>query len=38
MLLFAMQKVCENLNFRHRMAQYAGRASVALHTQVSGVE
>jgi len=31
---FDVQKVCENLNYRHRMAQYAGRASVALHTQV----
>ena len=29
-----VQKICENLNYRHRMAQYAGRASVALHTQV----
>lgn len=28
------QTVCINLNFRHRMAQYAGRASVALHTQI----
>jgi exosome complex exonuclease DIS3/RRP44 len=26
--------ICHNLNFRHRMAQYAGRASVALHTQI----
>ncbi|CAH1778412.1 unnamed protein product [Owenia fusiformis] len=25
---------CDNLNYRHRMAQYAGRASVALHTQL----
>ena len=32
--LFDVQKICENLNDRHRMAQYAGRASVALHTQV----
>lgn len=29
-----MDKVCQNINYRHRMAQYAGRASVALHTQV----
>ncbi|ESN99274.1 hypothetical protein HELRODRAFT_189048 [Helobdella robusta] len=29
-----IQNVCKNLNFRHRMAQYAGRASVALHTQI----
>nr|XP_039248024.1 exosome complex exonuclease RRP44-like isoform X1 [Styela clava] len=28
------QRVCDNLNFRHRMAQYAQRASVALHTQL----
>jgi hypothetical protein len=27
--------VCKNLNYRNRMAQYAGRASVALHTHVS---
>ena len=30
-----IQKVCNNLNFRHKMAQYAGRASVNLHTHVS---
>lgn len=29
-----VQLICENLNFRHRMAQYAQRASVALHTQL----
>ena len=29
------QALCYNLNYRHRMAQYAGRASVSLHTQVS---
>lgn len=29
------QKICNNLNYRNRMAQYAGRASVALHTHVS---
>lgn len=27
--------LCQNLNYRNRMAQYAGRASVALHTHVS---
>ncbi|OQV16180.1 Exosome complex exonuclease RRP44 [Hypsibius exemplaris] len=29
-----MDKVCQNINYRHRMAQYAGRASVSLHTQL----
>lgn len=29
-----IQKVCQNLNLRHRMAQYAQRASVALNTQL----
>nr|CAB3238058.1 exosome complex exonuclease RRP44-like [Phallusia mammillata] len=29
-----IQQICNNLNFRHRMAQYAQRASVALHTQM----
>lgn len=29
-----IQKICHNINFRHRMAQYAQRASVALHTQL----
>jgi len=29
-----VQKVCNNLNFRHKMAQYAGRASVNLHTHL----
>ncbi|XP_055345726.1 exosome complex exonuclease RRP44-like [Paramacrobiotus metropolitanus] len=29
-----MNKLCQNINYRHRMAQYAGRASVALHTQL----
>ena len=28
------QNICNNLNFRHKMAQYAQRASVALHTQL----
>ncbi|KAL8570447.1 exosome catalytic subunit dis3 [Nucella lapillus] len=28
------QLVCNNLNYRHKMAQYAGRASVNLHTQL----
>ena len=32
--MYVFQSVCNNLNFRHRMAQYAGRASVGLHTQV----
>ena len=31
------QNLCNNLNYRHRMAQYAGRASVGLHTQVRHV-
>lgn len=26
--------ICKNLNFRHKMAQYAQRASVAFHTQL----
>lgn len=26
--------LCHNLNYRNRMAQYAGRASVALNTHV----
>ncbi|XP_065176538.1 exosome complex exonuclease RRP44-like [Sycon ciliatum] len=29
-----VEKVCNQLNYRHRMAQYAGRASVGLHTQL----
>lgn len=29
-----MQKICNNLNYRHRMAQYAGRASVLLNTHL----
>lgn len=29
-----IQEICNNINFRHRMGQYAGRASVTLHTQV----
>ncbi|XP_067651291.1 exosome complex exonuclease RRP44-like [Haliotis asinina] len=28
------QSLCNNLNFRHKMAQYAGRASVNLHTHL----
>nr|XP_018897817.1 PREDICTED: exosome complex exonuclease RRP44 [Bemisia tabaci] len=28
------QECCHNLNYRNRMAQYAGRASVALHTHL----
>lgn len=27
--------LCNNLNYRHKMAQYAQRASVAFHTQVT---
>lgn len=30
-----MNEICQNLNYRNRMAQYAGRASVALHTHVN---
>ena len=30
-----LQQICNNLNYRHRMAQYAARASVDLHTQVN---
>lgn len=30
-----LQQICLNLNYRHRMAQYAARASVDLHTQVN---
>lgn len=29
-----VQNVCNNLNYRKRMADYAGRASVSLHTQL----
>ncbi|CAF0730016.1 unnamed protein product [Didymodactylos carnosus] len=29
-----LQQTCNNLNYRHRMAQYAARASVDLHTQL----
>lgn len=29
-----LSDICKNLNFRHKMAQYAQRASVAFHTQV----
>lgn len=29
-----VQAVCNNLNYRHKMAQYAQRASVALHTHL----
>ena len=32
---FLFQSICNNLNYRHKMAQYAGRASVNLHTHVS---
>ena len=34
-MLGLLQQCSFNLNFRHRMAQYAGRASVGLHTQAS---
>lgn len=27
--------LCNNLNYRHKMAQYAQRSSVAFHTQVN---
>lgn len=30
----SVQKTCEHMNYRHKMAQYAGRASVNLHTQI----
>lgn len=30
-----MNDICQNLNYRNRMAQYAGRGSVALNTHVS---
>ncbi|XP_075908327.1 exosome complex exonuclease RRP44-like [Petromyzon marinus] len=30
------QQLCNNLNYRHKMAQYAQRSSVAFHTQVGG--
>ena len=29
-----IHRVCQNLNLRHRMAQYAGRASAGLYTQM----
>ena len=29
-----LQQTCNNMNYRHKMAQYAGRASVDLHTQL----
>ncbi|KAL6037875.1 hypothetical protein STEG23_028466 [Scotinomys teguina] len=29
-----LSDICKNLNFRHKMAQYAQRASVAFHTQL----
>lgn len=29
-----MQQVCNNLNYRHKMSQYAQRSSVALHTHL----
>lgn len=33
-----LAEMCKNLNYRHKMAQYAQRASVAFHTQVSSSE
>lgn len=30
----SLQDICNNLNHRHVMAQYASRASVGLHTQL----
>ena len=30
----SMQQVCNNLNYRHKMSQYAQRSSVALHTHL----
>ncbi|XP_026529266.1 exosome complex exonuclease RRP44 [Notechis scutatus] len=29
-----LAELCKNLNFRHKMAQYAQRASIAFHTQL----
>lgn len=29
--------LCQNLNYRNRMAQYAGRASIAFNTHVTGI-
>lgn len=29
-----VQQVCNNLNYRHKMSQYAQRSSVALHTHL----
>ncbi|UYV79579.1 DIS3 [Cordylochernes scorpioides] len=29
-----IQDICNNLNYRHKNAQYAGRSSVALYTQI----
>ena len=30
----SVQQVCNNLNYRHKMSQYAQRSSVALHTHL----
>lgn len=30
----SMQQICNNLNYRHKMSQYAQRSSVALHTHL----
>jgi exosome complex exonuclease DIS3/RRP44 len=31
---YKVSKLCEVINFRHRMAQYASRSSVELHTVI----
>uniref|UniRef100_S4RXM9 DIS3 exosome endoribonuclease and 3'-5' exoribonuclease n=1 Tax=Petromyzon marinus TaxID=7757 RepID=S4RXM9_PETMA len=31
---YKQQQLCNNLNYRHKMAQYAQRSSVAFHTQL----
>ena len=33
-ILSLFQKLCNHLNFRHKMAQYAARDSIDLHCQV----
>jgi exosome complex exonuclease DIS3/RRP44 len=30
----AVEEVCHNLNYRHKQAQYCGRASVLLNTHL----
>lgn len=34
---YELQKLCNHLNMRHKMAQYASRDSIDLHCQVSNV-